>query len=249
GLEPDLVLGLALGILLGAKLLFLALAADIDDGLAARLLVGLLRALHGAGAHGDLLGGQRARHDDGTAGAGRGGRRRGCGSGFLAGAGWRLGRLAGARHDALLAHLDHHGLGAAMREALTDLARLHRLAQFEASARSCQGERPLLFLFVVIRHLDPVPSFALRRRRCCRPRPISNSPAAARNPASRAASLSSALARRPGPTTAWTTCSRPNAAPSSAAVSTSTSGNAGAATRTFSRPPSPPSAAASSTAA
>src|SRR5207302_4851617 len=42
GLETELLLGLALGFRLGARLLLLALTADIDDGLPARLLVGLL---------------------------------------------------------------------------------------------------------------------------------------------------------------------------------------------------------------
>src|SRR5205807_7693730 len=54
----------------------------------------------------------------------------------------------GARGDhALLANLDGHRLGAAMREALADLAGLDRPAQAEGAPRP-QRQRPFLLLLV-----------------------------------------------------------------------------------------------------
>ena len=140
------------------------------------------------------------------------------------------------------------GLGAAMREALADLAGLDAACAVRAGRRGGPGSAAALScsvaLSVISLHTVILP-----------PRPAGKGPSAfptaafGRKPASRAASSSRRRHSGPEPSAACTTCSRPKAAPISAAVSTHANGKPAPAPCSLRRPPSAPSTAASSTAA
>jgi hypothetical protein len=76
-------------------------------------------------AGGDVVGDRATRATGAGAGARAGWRGR-RGGGLRLGLGLRSGRLAGTAEDAALLDLDHHRVGAAMAEALLDLAGLDR---------------------------------------------------------------------------------------------------------------------------
>ena len=146
------------------------------------------------------------------------------GGGRLAAAGFRR----TGRHDALLANLDRHRLRAAMREALAHLAGLDRAAQPQRAAgtqrqgrfcscslASCSFASVMRFGTVLLCRRSFRPQPRLRCRRFI---------GAGRGNAQPGQLLADRASSRrhsfPPPTAACTIRSRPNAAPSSAAVST-----------------------------
>ncbi len=150
-------------------------------------------------------------------------------------------------NDPLLADLDRDGLRAAMRKALADLPGLDGAAQFEPGAAAAQGQRPLLLLlggFLLVGF-----SHALRYRHPLVPAPPARNPSQGPPPRRREdrpaatdrATTGGTADRRA--TTACTIRSRPNAAPSSAAVSTLAAGRPRPTPASLRRPPSAPSSA------
>ena len=138
GLAPSLVLGAAARFL-GGALRFLAARARPRRSAAWRRASSsaLMRALQGAraAARSSAVSAVREHHRRGAPAAAAAGGGRCC---RHVAAGAALPRACSSsgvpgRH-ALLAHLDLDGLGAAMREALADLAGLDRLAQLEPAA-------------------------------------------------------------------------------------------------------------------
>ena len=131
-------------------------------------------------------------------------------------------RRTRANHT-LLADLDGNRFRAPVRKALAHLACFHAFAQLQPAPGTTQSQWPFLLLLSCVGHRAPIP-LSCRSRLAGMVLSPRSTTASARKPANFCASKSSRRPSGPDPIDALTTCSRPKAAPSSAAVSTRNSG-------------------------